>query len=57
MNRKTKGFTLVELMGVLIIIGVLMLIIVPVTSNIIKEQKLKQYDQQVTLQLLLFSES
>lgn len=47
MGRK-NGFTLVELMGVLIIIGVLTLIIVPVATNIIKNQKEENYEQQVT---------
>ena len=46
---KKAGFTLVELMGVLIIIGVLSLIIIPVTTNLIKEQKEKQYNQQIAM--------
>ena len=45
---KRKGFTLTELMGVLIILGLLSLIIIPLVSNILKEQKEKQYEQQIT---------
>lgn len=44
---KKRGFTLIELMGVLIILGVLSLIIIPIVSNVLKEQKQKQYDQQI----------
>jgi len=42
-----KGFTLTELLGVLAIIGILSLLIVPITINIIKKQKEKQYEQQI----------
>ena len=44
---KKRGFTLIELMGVLIILGVLSLIIIPIVSNVLKEQKQNQYDQQI----------
>ena len=42
-----KGFTLIELLGVLLVIGVLSLVLVPTVSNVIKNQKTKQYDQQI----------
>lgn len=47
MMRK-RGFTLIELMGVLILLGLLSLIIIPLISNILKDQKEKQYAQQIT---------
>lgn len=44
---KDKGFTLVELLGVVTILAMLGLIITPVTVNIIKENKEKLYDTQI----------
>jgi len=44
---KNKGFTLVELMGVIILIGVISVIIVPVVKDVIKEAKQKGYENQV----------
>ena len=44
---KKNGFTLVELMGVLVVIGLLSLIIIPIFSNLLKKQKEDQYAQQI----------
>ena len=44
---KKKGFSLIELIGVLIILGLLSLIIFPLISSIFKEQKKKEYEQQI----------
>jgi len=44
---KNKGFTLVELMGVIILLGVISVIIVPVVKDVIKEAKQKGYENQV----------
>ncbi|MFV0249908.1 MAG: prepilin-type N-terminal cleavage/methylation domain-containing protein [Bacilli bacterium] len=38
-NKFTNGFTLVELMGVIIILGLISLIIVPTVNNSLKENK------------------
>lgn len=46
-NGKTKAFTLVELMGVLVIIGVLSAVLIPVISNVLKENKEKAYQVQL----------
>lgn len=45
--KKKKAFTLVELMGVLVIIGVLSAILIPVISNVLKENKEKAYQAQL----------
>lgn len=45
--KKKKAFTLVELMGVLVIIGVLTAVLIPVISNVIKENKQKMYNTQL----------
>ena len=37
--EKRKAFTLIELMGVLVIIGILTVILVPVINNTIKNNK------------------
>lgn len=42
-----KGFTLVEVMGVLIILGIISLITVPVISNVLKENKKELYEIQI----------
>lgn len=44
-----KGFTLVELLGVLITIGFISLITIPVVTSIIKNSKNRLYDTQVNL--------
>ncbi len=47
--EKKKAFTLIELMGVLVIIGVLSAILIPVINNNIKENKQKMYEEQIEL--------
>ena len=42
-----KGFTLVELLAVIIILGILGLIVVPLVNETIKEQKEKLYNRQM----------
>ena len=46
---KRNGFTLVELLAVIIIIGVLSLITVPVVDNVIKSSKQSAHDEQLEL--------
>ena len=45
--KKTKGFTLVELLATIIIIGVIAVIVVPTVINNIEESKIKLYETQV----------
>lgn len=40
---KNKGFTLVELIGVIVIMGMLLLIVLPATSKLISDNEKKQY--------------
>ena len=47
--EKRKAFTLIELMGVLVIIGILTVILVPVINNTIKNNKQKLHDKQIEL--------
>ena len=47
--EKRKAFTLIELMGVLVIIGILTVILVPVINNTIKNNKQKLYDNQLEM--------
>lgn len=42
-----KGFTLVELMSVIIILGIISIIIVPIVDKSIKEGRAKLYDSQI----------
>ena len=44
-----KGFTLIELIAVLIIIGLVLLITIPVTKNMIESNKEEQYMSYVGL--------
>lgn len=44
---KKKGFTLVEILGVIILLGIIALIIVPAVDTTIKQAKQKAYDKQV----------
>lgn len=46
---KKNGFTLVELLGVIIVLGVIALIIFPNVTKIMKNSKQKLYDRQVNL--------
>ena len=43
-----KGFTLVELLGVITLLGVIVLIAVPTTKNVISDSKNKLYDAQIS---------
>jgi len=42
-----KGFTLVELMAVIIVLGIVALIVIPIADNFIKDNKQKSYDIQI----------
>jgi len=46
LNR--KGFTLVEILAVIVIIGLIMSLIVPVAIGIIQDTKQKAYEMQVS---------
>ena len=47
--EKKKAFTLIELMGVLVIIGILTVILIPVINNTIKNNKEELYNKQLDL--------
>ena len=47
--EKRKAFTLIELMGVLVIIGILTVILIPVINNTIKNNKEDLYNKQLDL--------
>ena len=42
-----KGFTLIEMLAVILVLGVVSLIIIPRVNNIIKNQKRNLYEKQV----------
>jgi len=44
---KKKGFTLAELIGVVVLLGAILLIIIPVVSKNLKESKQKLYNEQI----------
>ena len=44
-----KGFTLVELLGVIVIIGVIALITMPILTNTISQSEEKTYNKQVKM--------
>jgi prepilin-type N-terminal cleavage/methylation domain-containing protein len=44
---KNRGFTLVELLGVVAILAMLGLIVIPVISNVLSDNKKKLYDVQI----------
>ena len=44
---KKNGFTLVELLGVIILIGVLSMLAVPIVRNLIKDSKKELYEEQI----------
>ena len=44
---RQKGFTLVELLAVIIILGVISLIVIPTVNGVLKKQKNKLYEKQV----------
>lgn len=49
MKIKNKGFTLVELLAVIVILGLIALIAVPIVLNNIKKTKEDLYDTQIEL--------
>ena len=49
MNKmKKKGFTLVELLAVIILLGLLTFVVMPSVIGFIKEAKEKSYQQQLS---------
>ena len=47
--EKRKAFTLIELMGVLVVIGLLTVILIPVLNNTIRNNKEDIYNKQLDL--------
>lgn len=46
---KTRGFTLIELIMVITLLGIIALIAVPTVNTVINNSKDKAYDEQITL--------
>ncbi len=44
-----KGFTLIELIMVIVVLGIIALIAIPIVNNIIKDSKEKAYNEQIDL--------
>lgn len=45
---KRKGFTLVEVLAVIIVLGILALIVSPIVGGVIRQSREKSYDQQLS---------
>ena len=45
--KKNKGFTLIEIMAVIVILAVIALIVVPLVTGSIKDSKQKLYETQL----------
>lgn len=46
---KNKGYTLIELLAVFVILGVIVMISVPIVSSVLNSSKSKSYDEQVKI--------
>ena len=44
---KKKGFTLAELLGVMVILGIIALIITPVITDTVNQSEQKAYEKQI----------
>ena len=44
-----KGFTLIEIMAVMVVLGLLIAIIVPVVNNLLKDSEDTLHDEQIDL--------
>ena len=44
-----KGFTLIEVLGVIVILGIILIITIPIINNSINSSKDKAYKQQLSL--------
>ncbi len=47
LKKVKKGFTLVEMLGVIVIVGLIVVIVIPFVSNVINGSKEKLYSQQL----------